>query len=92
MTQLQREILTFLAACTQPQTASWIIDKTSLRDRRHTANPNGNRGGGDWRRKSMGSVLTGMRKRGLVEVVLEWPKTWEITTYGRDAIRGETHE
>lgn len=86
MTQLQREILTYLAAAKQPEPAGFILDHTSLADRRHQCAPNGNGGGGDWRPKTIGAVLAGMRKRGWVRMVDEWPKTWEITDAGREAV------
>ena len=86
MTSLQKEILTFLATCREPQTAAWIVDRTALAARRHQAGPNGNGGGGDWRQRAIGSVLAGMQKRGWVVCECPWPKTWSVSSQGRAAL------
>lgn len=89
MTQLQREILTYLdqVPCHTPVPAGFMVDRTSLRGRRHQCAPNGNAGGGDWRNKTIGSVLAGMKKKGLVSLYCDYPKTWQITTLGIESLK-----
>lgn len=86
MTELQANLLTQLYNARASWPASWLIDNSPLATRRHTAAPNGNNGGGDWRRKTIGSILAGLRKKGYVSIDREWPKTWTITEKGRDFI------
>ena len=86
MTELQNNLLTQLYNAGSAWPASWLIDASPLANRRHTESPNGNNGGGDWRRKTVGSVLSGLRKKGYVEIEQEWPKTWKLTFKGRDYI------
>lgn len=89
MTALQRNLLSQLAQAKSDWPASWLIDDSPLKDRRHTANPNGNNGGGDWRRKTIGSVLAGMRKKGWVALVSGFPKTWLIAAAGLAALEAD---
>ncbi len=86
MTDLQNNLLTQLYNARQSWPASWLVDESPLAERRHTEGPNGNGGGGDWRNKSIGSVLAGLRKKGYVAIDREWPKTWMLTEKGRDYI------